>query len=152
MAAGFSLNEEQIPLFKKFVGEYILNKLGNEKISPILNIDCTLSLGGVNMEFADNLGLLEPFGTGNPEPLVLIRDVTVIGAQIVGSGHVKCTLTSSLDNRLPAIAFRAADNEIGNAIMQAKGEVYDVVGYVKCDTWNGRKRLQFIINDLMRKA
>jgi single-stranded-DNA-specific exonuclease len=53
---------------------------------------------------------------------------------------------------LPAIAFRAADNEIGNAIMQAKGEVSDVVGYVKCDTWNGRKRLQFIINDLMRKA
>ena len=152
MAAGFSLNEEQIPLFKKFVGEYILSKLGNEKISPILNIDCTLSLGGVNMEFADNLALLEPFGTGNPEPLVLIRDVTVIGAQIVGSGHVKCTLTSSLGNRLPAIAFRATDNEIGNAIMQAKGEVYDVVGYVKCDTWNGRKRLQFIINDLMRKA
>jgi len=152
MAAGFSLTEEQIPLFKKFVGEYILEKLGQEKISPVLNIDCTLSLGGVNMEFADNLGLLEPFGTGNPEPLILIRDVMITGAQVVGSGHVKCTLTSSFGNRLPAIAFRVADNEIGNAIMQAKGDMFDIAGYVKCDAWNGRKRLQFVINDLMRKA
>lgn len=151
MAAGFSLTEEQIPLFRKFVGEYILEKLGSEKISPVLNIDCLLSLSGVTEEFANNLSLLEPFGTGNSEPLVLVKDVMICRAQIVGSGHVRCTLMSTSGYKVSAIAFRVVDSDIGNALLQAKGEVYDVVGYVKCDEWNGRKKVQFIINDLRRK-
>lgn len=152
MAAGFSLTEEQVPKFKEFVGEYILEKLGDEKIAPILNIDCMLSLSGVNETFYDNLSMLEPFGTANPEPLVMLRGVTINWPQIVGNGHVKCTLVSGVGNKLAAIAFRATDCNLGNAMLQSRGELYDVVGYVKCDTWNGRKRVQFIINDLMRKS
>ena len=152
MAAGFSLTEEQIPQFKEFVGEYILEKLGDEKVAPILNIDCMLSLSAINETFADNLSMLEPFGTGNPEPQVMLRNVSINWAQIVGNGHVKCTLVSGTGNKLSAIAFRATDSDIGNAMLQSKGELYDAVGYVKCDTWNGRKRVQFIINDLMRKS
>lgn len=152
MAAGFSLSKEQIPQFEQFVGEYILEKLGNEKIAPVLNIDCVLSLSGVNEEFSDNLSLLEPFGTGNPEPLVLLRNVMISWPQVVGSGHVKCTLNTSSGIKLQAIAFRATDEAIGCAILQNNGEIYDAVGYVKCDEWNGRRRIQFIINDLMRKV
>ena len=151
MAAGFSLDKEQIPLFRKFVGEYILQKLGNEKIAPVLNIDCMLSLSGVTESFADNISLLEPFGTANPEPLVLLRNVMISWPQIVGNGHIKCNFTIGRGSKLPAIAFRAVDSDIGNAILQSKGENYDAVGYVKCDTWNGRRRVQFVINDLMRK-
>ena len=152
MAAGFSLTREQIPQFKKFVGEYILEKLGDEKIAPVLNIDCVLSLNGINEQFADNLSILEPFGTGNPEPLVMVRNVMISWPQIVGNGHIKCSLTTGLGNKIPAIAFRVSDNALGNAMLQSKGELYDAVGYVKCDSWNGRKRVQFIINDLMRKV
>ena len=151
MAAGFSLTEEQIPQFKKFVGEYILEKLGDEKIAPVLNIDCVMSLSGINEQFADNLGVLEPYGTGNPEPLVMVRNVMISWPQIVGNGHIKCSLTTGLGSKIPAIAFRASDSAVGNAMLQSKGELYDAVGYVKCDSWNGRKRVQFIINDLMRK-
>lgn len=151
MAAGFSLTEEQIPRFKEFVGEYILKKIGNEKIAPVLNIDCMLSLSGVNETFANNLSMLEPFGTGNPEPQVMLRNISINRPQVVGNGHVKCMLVSSTGNRLAAIAFRATDSAVGNAMLQSKGELYDVIGYVNCDTWNGRKRVQFIINDLMRK-
>ena len=152
MAAGFSLSEEQIPLFKKFVGEYIREKLGDEKIAPVLNIDCMMSLGGINEMFADNISMLEPFGTANPEPLVMLRNVAIRWVQVVGNGHIKCTLVSGVGNKLPAIAFRATDSDIGNAMLQNRGELYDVVGYVKCDAWKGRKRVQFIINDLMRKS
>lgn len=151
MAAGFSLTEEQIPQFKKFVGEYILEKLGDEKIAPVLNIDCVMSLSGINEQFADNLSVLEPYGTGNPEPLVMVRNVMISWPQIVGNGHIKCSLTTGLGTKIPAIAFRASDSAVGNAMLQSKGELYDAVGYVKCDSWNGRKRVQFIINDLMRK-
>ncbi|MBP1531944.1 MAG: single-stranded-DNA-specific exonuclease RecJ, partial [Alphaproteobacteria bacterium] len=151
MAAGFSLREEQIPEFKKFVGEYVLAHLGAEKLTPVVSVDCAVSLSAVNEKFAEELQQLEPFGTDNPEPQILLQNVMVGYAQIVGNGHVKCTLTSVSGGRVPAIAFRVGDNEIGNALLNSKGEVYDVIGYIKCDNWQGNKRVQFVINDIMRK-
>lgn len=150
MAAGFSLSEDKIPEFKKFVGEYVQQRLGAEKVVPVLNVDCVVNLNGINDEFADMLMQLEPYGAGNPEPLVRINKVKITKAQIVGSGHVKCILTTALGGYLKAIAFRCADSEIGNALLHADGELFDVVGNIKTDVWQGRKNLQIIINDIAR--
>lgn len=148
MAAGFSLTEEQIPAFKKFAGEFVQKHLGAEKITPVLNIDCSLSLSGITEELTDNLARLEPFGAGNPEPMVMLNKVMITRPQIVGSGHVKCVLTSPLGGYMKAISFRCADNDIGNALLNADGRFFDVVGSIKTDVWQGRKTLQFIINDI----
>ncbi len=152
MAAGFSLKEEQIPAFKKFAGEYILSRLGTEEIAPVLNIDCAVSPSAINENFAEEMKLLEPYGTDNPEPQIMLSGVRFGWAQLVGSGHVKCTLLSSAGDKLPAIAFRAADNAIGQAMLKNNGEVFDVVGHVRCDSWQGRKRVQMLINDIKRKS
>lgn len=151
MAAGFSLTNEQIPEFKKFVGEYVLKHLGQDKIVPVLDIDCAVSLSAVNVDFATNLAQLEPFGTGNPEPQILLQNVRVVKPAIIGSGHVRCLLSSPTGSSVSAIAFRAADNEIGQALLSNRGDVYDVVGYIKLDEWQGRQKVQMIINDIMRK-
>ncbi len=151
MAAGFSLREEQIADFKQFVGTYVQEKLGPEKTVPVLNIDCAVSLSAVNEALADELELLEPCGTANPAPQILLRGISISRPQIVGSGHVKCFLTTARGGYLPAIAFRCADNEIGQALLNNSGEVYDVVGSIKIDEWQGRRKVQLIINDMMRE-
>lgn len=150
MAAGFSLTKEQIPEFKKFVGEYVEERLGKEKIAPVLNIDLALALSGVTENFADSLAMLEPYGAGNPEPLVLIKNVNISRPRLVGSGHVSCFLSSPYGGSLKAIAFRCADNEIGNAMLNNNNELFDAVGQIKTDVWQGRKTIQMIINDLRR--
>lgn len=150
MAAGFALTKEQIPAFKKFVGEYVEERLGKEKIAPVLNIDLALALSGVTEDFADSLAMLEPYGAGNPEPLVLIRNVSISHLRLVGSGHVSCFLSSPSGGSLKAIAFRCADNDIGNALLNNNGELFDAVGQIKTDVWQGRKTIQMIINDLRR--
>ena len=152
MAAGFSLREEQISEFKKFAGEYILSRLGTEKIVPVLNIDCQISPSAVNEQFAEDLQLLEPYGTGNPEPQIMLSNVRFSWTQIVGNGHVRCTLISAKGDKVQAIAFRAADSEIGKAILQNNGEEFDVVGHIRCDSWQGNKRVQMLINDIKRKS
>lgn len=152
MAAGFSLLPENIDEFRRFVGEYILSHLGAEKVVPVLNIDVAMSLSGINEKFAEDLSMLEPYGTGNAEPLVMLGNVYISRAQAVGNGHVRCLLTNSLGDRLQAIAFRVADNEIGRALLSNQGDVYDVIGYVKDDCWQGRRRIQFVIDDMMRKS
>ena len=150
MAAGFSLQKEQISQFKEFVGKYVEERLGKEKIAPELNIDLTLALSGVTEKFADDLALLEPYGAGNPEPFVMIKNVCIKRPRLVGSGHVSCFLGSPYGGSLKAIAFRCADTEIGNAMLHDNGELFDVVGQIKTDMWQGRKTIQMIINDIRR--
>ena len=151
MAAGFSLTTEQIPAFKQFVGEYVKTHLESDKITPVLDIDCAVNVAAVTVDFAQQLDQLEPYGTGNPEPLFKISNTQISKPQIVGSGHVKCFLTSALGGYLPAIAFNAADNEIGQALLNHHGDIYDVVGNVKLDVWQGNKKVQLIVKDIMRK-
>lgn len=153
MAAGFSLTEEQIPEFKKFVGEYILQHLGKEKMIPTLNIDAVLNLSAINQKLADDLNLLEPFGTENPEPLIMLQNVRIIYPQAVGvGGHIRCSLQSSMGDKINAIAFRVADTDIGYSMLNSRGEMFDVVGYIHSDDWQGKKRVQFVIKDLKRKS
>ena len=150
MAAGFSLDENKIEDFRKFVGEYVINKIGNEAIVPIVEIDSILELGGANLELADYLEKLEPFGAGNPEPRLLIKNVRIVRAALVGIGHVRCVLTSDNGDSIKAIAFRVGDNEIGNAMLNMRGEKFDVVGVLRHDKWNGKNEIQFIIEDLRK--
>ena len=150
MAAGFSLEEEKIEEFKKFVGEYVIARIGDEAITPVLNIDAILDVGGANIELADYLEKLEPFGAGNTEPILMLKNVKIIKPSLIGVGHVRCVLISDNGASIKAVAFRVGDNQIGNAMLNAKGEKFDVVGVLRRDKWNGRNEIQFIINDVRK--
>lgn len=150
MAAGFSLNEDKIEEFKEFVGKYVSEKIGGEAIVPVIEIDGELDVAGATVDLADKLELLEPFGSGNSEPKLLLHHAKISKASIVGSGHVRCYLGSSFGGSLKAMAFRVADNDIGNAMLTSKGELYDVVGVLRKDNWQGRNSVQFIIEDIKR--
>ncbi len=150
MAAGFSLNEDRIEDFRKFVGEYVVEHIGGEAITPVLEVDASLDAAGATIELADCLAQLEPFGAGNAEPKLMLRQVRVSKAALVGTGHVRCVLTSAHGSAIKAMAFRCADNDIGQALLTSKGEVFDVVGVLRKDTWMGRNNVQFIIDDIRR--
>ena len=150
MAAGFSLTEAQIPEFKKFAGEYILQSLQNTTPTPILNIDLCINLTGANHKLCQELEQLKPFGTGNLEPTILIRNVYFNKPYIIGSGHIKCELTSITSQKLQAIAFKVADTSIGKEILSQSKNCYDVVGNLRFNHWNNTTTLQFMITDIKR--
>lgn len=150
MAAGFSLEEEKIEQFRKFVGEYVIEKIGTEAIIPVVEIDAMLDVGGANTELADYLEKLEPFGAGNPEPRLMVRNVKIVRSSLIGVGHVRCILTSDNGASIKAIAFRVGDNEIGNAMLNPGNGKFDAVGVLRHDRWNGRNEVQFIIEDLRK--
>lgn len=152
MAAGFSLTEEQIPAFQEFVGEYVEKMLNNATPHPVLNIDLSLSLPAVNEDLCTEIEQLKPFGTGNSEPLLLIRKVYFSKPFIIGSGHIKCEITSLAKNRLSAIAFKAVDTELGKEILSKNKDCYDVVGNLRFNHWNNSTTTQFIITDIKRAS
>lgn len=150
MAAGFSLTEEQIPLFREFAGAYVAKSLNNQTPHPVLNIDLSISLSAANDDLCKELEQLKPYGTGNTEPLLLIRHVYFEKAYLIGSGHIKCELTNLANLHLSAIAFKVADTEIGKQILSRSHDCYDVVGNLRFNRWNNSTTLQFIISDIKR--
>ncbi|HCU58908.1 MAG TPA: single-stranded-DNA-specific exonuclease RecJ [Alphaproteobacteria bacterium] len=150
MAAGFSLNEDRIEDFRKFVGEYIKEKLPDEALMPTIDFDAVLDLGGANLDLAEKLEILAPFGANNPEPKIVIENVKIIKPMIVGEDHVKCLLSNGRSNALKAICFKCADNEVGNALLNSKDGKFDVLGTLRVDSFMNNKNIQLTIEDMKR--
>ena len=150
MAAGFSLSGDKIEAFRRFAGEYVRQKLGEEDVAPVIEVDSALDLLGANTDFAAALELLEPFGAGNAEPKIVLEHVRIVKPGIVGAGHVRCFLTSGNGGSLKAMAFKIADTELGKTLLNSQGAVFDIAGVLRRDNWQGRNSVQFIIDDAIR--
>ena len=150
MAAGFSLTEDKIEEFRTFAGEYIRRSLKNDALTPVLEIDGSIDVAAATPDFVAGLENLEPYGSGNPEPRLMLSHALITKADIVGAGHVRCFLGSMNGGSLKAMAFRCADNEMGKALLNGAGKTFHLAGVLRRDNWQGRNQTQFIIDDAMR--
>lgn len=152
MAAGFSLEENQMEAFRKFVGEYVKSKLPAEELTPVSFFDVRLSLEGATIELAEQFEMLAPFGADNPEPKVVIENVKIIKPTVLNGGHVRCFLGADYSKKsLKAVCFKCVDNSIGAALLNAGDRRFDVLGTLRVDEWMNTKNLQITIEDLMEK-
>ena len=101
----------------------------------------------------DNLEHISPYGNGNKEPLFMLENVKISMKKEVGAGHMMVILKdggiSAGNKTLKSMAFRCLDNELGQAISNYNGEVINVIGKAKSNVWNGVKRTEFIIDDMV---
>jgi len=152
MAAGFSLQEDKIEEFKKFAGEYIQNKLPADTLTPTIYFDSILSIEGANIDLAEKLNVLAPFGSDNPEPKIIIENVKIIKPTVLQGGHIRCILGSDYTTKsIKAICFKCVDNNLGNTLLNTNEKRFDVLGTLKIDEWMNNKTLQFTIEDMMEK-
>ena len=87
--------------------------------------------------------MLEPFGIGNQEPLLLVRDVELVRHRVVGSGHLQITLRSGTTLR-DAIGF-GLGNRAPELLTGAKLQVAFVP---QIDTHRGIKKIRLRVRDL----
>ena len=98
-------------------------------------------------ELGDALERLAPFGRANSEPRLLIRNATLHRPRRIGDNHLDCWLADATGARLRAVAFRIADQPLGEALLSADGRAVHLAGRLKIDTWQGRRRAGFQIED-----
>jgi single-stranded-DNA-specific exonuclease len=77
-----------------------------------------------------------PYGAGFPEPLFALADARVAFADRMGGDHVTATLETSAGGRIRAVAFRAAQTELGAFLLAARGRPIHVAGRLK-PGWRG---------------
>jgi single-stranded-DNA-specific exonuclease len=78
-AAGLLIAKTNIDKFRKNINRLANDKLLFEDLLPSLDIDMELEFSGLNEKLARELEVLEPFGSGNPEPLFYTRNLKLKG-------------------------------------------------------------------------
>jgi single-stranded-DNA-specific exonuclease len=140
MAGGLSLRPDQVEAFDAWMLAHMAGFVEERQGARMLEIDAQVALGAATTALCDHLAQLGPFGVGAPEPVFAFRNVTVTSVRQVGAGgHLRCVLEDS-GGRLEAMAWRAADSELG-ALLRPGGQIH-AVGRLKADQWNGRRRVQ----------
>lgn len=147
MAAGFTVMRDQFDNFYNFLKDNLKHQL--ETLEPTLEIDGILTPSGATLDLVHELKRLEPFGNGNPTPKFCIHKAKVTYAEPVGVNHIRCTLEGEDGTRLKAMAFRALETPLGDAIMARSNKSIQVAGTLKVDTWNGRCSVTCFIDDVM---
>jgi single-stranded-DNA-specific exonuclease len=149
MAAGFTVERGRISALRDFLDARIEEAIGAEKLVPELALDGAIAPGGATLDLAATIEKLGPFGAGNAEPRFAIPSVRVLRADVVGGAHVRCILgdPSGGPTRLKAIAFRCLDGALGPALLQGGGALLHVAGTLRCDEWQGERRVQLCLED-----
>ncbi len=144
LAAGFVVNKEKINIFKEFVNnEYLKSKKKNSFYYDFKKI-----LPKNNSTIFTDLKKLEPFGNENLEPLFLFENVKSIKAKVLNCRHISCILKSNMNGSMQSIAFDAVDTPIGNYLINFKKK-FSLIGTIDQYIWNGKKKIQIIIKDLL---
>lgn len=150
MAAGFSLQRTQIPDFIAYLTERIKPEI-LQHCAHCLDAEGTLDLGGITFDLAQKLELLAPFGEGNPEPMFILKNVSVSYTRLLKNGHISVGLTNPRGTKATAIAFRSADTEMGKVLLASHGqETFDFMITLKKDTWKGLSKVQIQLLDAKR--
>ena len=105
MAAGLSLEAENLEAFCESFEESVAQVLGVEAMKPQIDICGILGLEELTDVFFSELEMLEPFGHGNPEPVFVTHGVVAERAVLAGKSHTRGTVSDASGQRISFIAF-----------------------------------------------
>lgn len=142
MAAGLSLREENLELFKKALNENCT--LTPEDYTCKRWIDVQMPLGYITKELIRGFSVLEPFGRGNEKPLFAEKDICVRSLRLIGQNHnaVKMMVEDKNGCQMEAVYFGDAEEFIGEV---HAGSVISALYYPSINEYRGIEKIQITI-------
>lgn len=144
MAAGLTLDRDKYESFIEAITSVANKKITDEMLIPVIEIECELSSEQLTLQLAKLLHKLEPFGTGNPTPNFLVRNLKIMDIISVGAGkHTKLILSSG-ETDVAAMYFGMKSSEGDFAI----GDNVDIVCALTENIFRGTSSLTLNIKSI----
>lgn len=148
MAAGMTFSMEHVEELRKRLHEQATECLTEELLTAKLAIDVPVEMSEITVAAIEEIKQLGPFGTGFAKPVYALQNVQIRSMRKIGAGedHLKIELEDR-HGSIDAIGF-------------GKGYLYDEMTYdvqlsfagdLQINEWQGRKKPQFIIQDVQTK-
>lgn len=160
MAAGVSMPEENVERFRTYLNEHC--ELTAEDLEEKIHIDVPMPMSYVTAKFVKQLSVLEPFGNGNPKPVFAQRNLRLLGGKILGKNQNvgRYTVEDEAGRQFEMMYFGNMDawhdflnKQFGKEAcdrlyLGRGGEIrIHVIYYPDLDVYQGRERLQMIMQD-----
>ena len=131
MAAGLTIADDRVEAFTDWLAEHLAGPVARASAEQQMVVDLALAPGGLTPELVETLDGAGPYGVGWPGPRIAVGPVYLVKADIVGTDHLRVIAAGHDGARFKAIAFRAANTDMGQALLHgAKGR----------KLWAGRPR------------
>ncbi|AGF58355.1 single-stranded-DNA-specific exonuclease [Clostridium saccharoperbutylacetonicum] len=160
MAAGFSLQEENIDEFRRRLNRN--TDLKDEDLLRKVTIDCALPLDSISYDLINDIERLEPFGKANSKPLFAEKNVNLIKAVVLGKNRnvLKLKVKTKLNKVIDAIYFGDIyefEEEVSNKYGKEEllklydgvynGIMMDLVFYPNVNEYNGNTSIQIVVQN-----
>ncbi len=157
MAAGLSMKEEDIEDFRRDINGRC--GLCEEDFAARVHIDVPMPLDYGTERLAEELELLEPYGTGNPRPLFAQKDLVLLSGFKMGANKTcaNYTVRTPEGNRRQLVYFgdlerfgQFLEEKYGPgseaALYEGRAQLKISVAYqLGINTYKGKRRLQYIM-------
>lgn len=148
MAAGITVANDRLEAFRAFVETTLAPAVEAARRADVLLIDGAVTAAGAHPELIATMARAGPFGPGNPEPVVVLPGHVVAHAEPAGLNHIRARLRSGEGGNLQAIAFRAAGQPLGEALLASRGRSIHAAGTLLLDRHQGDTRAQLRLIDV----
>ncbi len=148
MAAGLTIDEDKVGPLSDWLDARLGNAVAQAMAQQSIQLDLALAPGGLTPSLIESMDSAGPFGVGWPGPRVAVGPVRLVKADIVGTDHVRLIASGNDGKSFKAIAFRAAETEMGQALLHgARGRALWLAGRAKVDDWAAKPQAELHLED-----
>ena len=150
LAAGFTAKLDTIEEFRTEITNYANETITKENLTRDVKIDLNLEAEDVSYQLISSMKALEPYGYGNPKPLIYLEDLIVVKKYVMGKekSHMKLMVKGTGVELLNVVLFNCfEDTEKIN-----ENDSIDVIGYPSVNVWNGNETIQFQAKEWRRHS
>jgi single-stranded-DNA-specific exonuclease len=148
MAAGLTVEEAQLPALAAFLDDRLSAAIARAREDRALLLDAVLAPGGVSPALVASMEAGGPYGAGWPAPRVAAGPFRLIKVDVVGNGHVRVIAAGDDGRSLKAMAFRAAETPLGQALLAAPPHRrLWLAGRARLDDWGTRPAAELHLDD-----
>lgn len=141
MAAGISIEEDKISVFRKSFSDNVKKQASSEERAPRLYVDAEVDFEELSLSFLDSYELLQPFGSKNPQPVFMAREVWLTESpRHLKNNHIKLFMRQNYCEK-DAIFFGGGERILPDP-------PWDIAFTIDRNNFRGRTSLQVVIQDI----
>jgi single-stranded-DNA-specific exonuclease len=152
MAAGLTVEKGRLGDLRAFLSEALAATVASAEDGHGLAIDAAITARGASPDLIDLVARAGPFGAGHPDPVFVLPSHRLGFADRVGNGHVRVSLVAADGATIKGIAFRAADSDLGKALLASRGQTLHFAGALSVDHWQGGRQASIRLIDAARSV
>ena len=149
-ACGFTMREEDIETLRANLLKDTAELKNNDPDIFVRKYpyDMELDLSEIDLDLAEQLKLLAPFGAGNPKPVFRMKGVRITDVRFMGDEeqHMRFIARNDSGAMLSCVLFNRAS---GFRDIIDGGRRFDLTGTIDVNEWRGKKRLQSTVENII---